>query len=188
MAGYATIESPVGLLFVGASSAGLHRVVFLEREDSPLRTVYTLEGSLAALERDADGPVDGAGDEVVSEAVRQLNAYFAGDLSVSGRGGFDLPLAPRGTPFQLAVWDALTRIPPGETRSYGDVAAAVGQPSASRAVGMANGRNPIAIVVPCHRVVGANGTLTGYGGGLDRKRWLLEHEATALPLFASARA
>jgi len=102
----------------------------------------------------------------------QLAEYFAGT-----RTTFDLPLASAGTPFQQSVWDALGDIPYGETRSYGDIAGALGKPTASRAVGMANGKNPLAIIVPCHRVVGANGRLTGYSGGLARKEWLLAHEA-----------
>jgi methylated-DNA-[protein]-cysteine S-methyltransferase len=105
-------------------------------------------------------------------AADQLAEYFAGS-----RTEFDLPLAPCGTPFQLAVWAELTRIPFGVTASYGSVAAALGKSLlASRAVGLANGRNPISIIVPCHRVIGADGSLTGYGGGLDRKEWLLRHE------------
>jgi len=108
---------------------------------------------------------------VFREAVDQLRAYFAGE-----RRAFELPLAADGTAFQQRVWAALAEIPFGETRSYADVARQLGQPGASRAVGMANGRNPISIIVPCHRVIGANGTLTGYGGGLERKRWLLRHE------------
>ncbi len=102
----------------------------------------------------------------------QLQAYLDGDLRE-----FELPLAAEGTPFQQRVWRALCDIPYGETISYGDLARRIGQPKASRAVGLANGQNPIAIVVPCHRVIGANGTLTGYGGGLERKRWLLAHES-----------
>jgi methylated-DNA-[protein]-cysteine S-methyltransferase len=101
----------------------------------------------------------------------QLDAYFAGTLTE-----FDLPLAPIGTPFQQAVWRELLTIAYGETTSYGDIARRVADVSASRAVGAANGQNPISIIVPCHRVVGANGTLTGYGGGLPRKRFLLDHE------------
>lgn len=180
MAFYTTLDSPVGPLFIGGSAAGLHRLTFLEPKESPLRTVYTLAGSVAALERDA-GEAAQRDDRAAAPVVDQLTEYFQGVRTV-----FDLLLAPRGTAFQLAVWDALTAIPAGETRSYGEVATMLGQPSASRAVGMANGRNPIAIVVPCHRVVGANGTLTGYGGGLDRKRWLLQHEASSMPLFAAA--
>jgi methylated-DNA-[protein]-cysteine S-methyltransferase len=105
---------------------------------------------------------------VLAQTVRQLEEYFAGT-----RRDFDLELAPHGTAFQLAVWDALLAIPYGETTSYGEIARGVGRPNAVRAVGQANGRNPIAIVVPCHRVIGSDHSLTGYGGGIDRKRFLL---------------
>lgn len=107
-----------------------------------------------------------------AEAARQLRAYFAGELRE-----FDLPLAPRGTAFQRAVWDALLDIPYGRTAGYAEIAARLGRPGAARAVGAANGRNPIAIAIPCHRVVGSAGALTGYGGGLGRKRFLLELES-----------
>lgn len=106
-----------------------------------------------------------------------LQAYFDGDLVALS----SLPTATSGTDFQRAVWDALRRIAPGETISYGVLAARIGQPTAMRAVGLANGANPIAIVVPCHRVIGVNGALTGYGGGLKRKRWLLAHERACSP-------
>jgi methylated-DNA-[protein]-cysteine S-methyltransferase len=109
-----------------------------------------------------------------AEALRQLRAYFAGDLH-----SFSLALAPAGTLFQRRVWDALLEIPYGATASYRDIAIAIGQPSAVRAVGLANGRNPIPIVIPCHRVIGSDGSLTGYGGGLDVKRFLLELERRA---------
>jgi methylated-DNA-[protein]-cysteine S-methyltransferase len=113
-----------------------------------------------------------------SSSVRALQAYFAGDLNaIAG-----LPSATNGTPFQRAVWDALRRIPVGETVGYAALAAQLGQPRAARAVGLANGSNPIAIVVPCHRVIGANGSMTGYGGGIERKRWLLAHENRNLRL------
>jgi methylated-DNA-[protein]-cysteine S-methyltransferase len=102
----------------------------------------------------------------------QLRAFFAGELRT-----FELPLRMAGTPFQRLVWEGLLGIPFGATLSYAELARRIGRPGASRAVGAANGRNPISIVVPCHRVIGANGTLTGYGGGLDRKEWLLRHEA-----------
>jgi methylated-DNA-[protein]-cysteine S-methyltransferase len=108
---------------------------------------------------------------VLDETAAQLRAYFAGDLSA-----FDLPLAPTGTPFQRMVWSALEAIPFAVTRTYGELARAIGRPSASRAVGTANSKNPISIIVPCHRVIGANGELTGYAGGMAAKRWLLDHE------------
>jgi methylated-DNA-[protein]-cysteine S-methyltransferase len=112
-------------------------------------------------------------DEAMLKRPRALlQAYFAGELRA-----FDLPLAAEGTPFQQRVWRALCDIPYGETISYGELARRIGQPKAARAVGLANGQNPISIVVPCHRVIGANGSLTGYGGGLERKRWLLAHES-----------
>jgi methylated-DNA-[protein]-cysteine S-methyltransferase len=111
-------------------------------------------------------------DPVLTAARRQLDAYFAGKLTE-----FDLPLAPAGTVFQTGVWDELQRIPYGTTISYAELAGRVGRPGHFRAVGSANGRNPISIIVPCHRVLGSNGSLTGYGGGIDRKRWLLDHEA-----------
>ncbi|MFV6031426.1 methylated-DNA--[protein]-cysteine S-methyltransferase [Streptomyces sp. NPDC056264] len=111
------------------------------------------------------------------EAIRQLDAYFAGELTE-----FELPLNLIGTPFQLRVWEGLLRIPYGETRTYGELAEELGNPGASRAVGLANGKNPVSIIVPCHRVVGASGSLTGYGGGLDRKQRLLAFESgTAAP-------
>jgi methylated-DNA-[protein]-cysteine S-methyltransferase len=105
------------------------------------------------------------------ETKQQLAAYFAGSLTE-----FNLPLQMQGTTFQQRVWSALTAIPFGTTISYGELAQQIGQPKASRAVGLANGRNPLSIIVPCHRVIGANGKLTGYGGGIERKQWLLNHE------------
>ncbi len=109
--------------------------------------------------------------EPLAATRRQLSEYFAGS-----RRSFDLPLRLQGTPFQQRVWRELREIPYGETWSYGQLAARIGKPGASRAVGLANGRNPISILVPCHRVIGADGSLTGYGGGLERKQWLLAHE------------
>lgn len=114
---------------------------------------------------------------VVEEAAEQLAAYFAGE-----RGDFTLPLAPSGTAFQQAVWARLREIPHGETLSYGAIAAALDRPGASRAVGLAVGRNPLSIIVPCHRVIGADGSLTGYGGGLERKERLLALERGEAPL------
>ncbi|MDA0352180.1 MAG: methylated-DNA--[protein]-cysteine S-methyltransferase [Chloroflexi bacterium] len=168
------LETPVGPLFVGGSSAGVHIIKFVDQRESAAVLVAELEaaaGEPATRDRGAS-----------AVAVRQLEEYFAGT-----RVEFDLPLAPRGTPFQLGVWAALRTIPPGETTSYGAIAEAIGKPSASRAVGAANGKNPISIVVPCHRVIGANGTLTGYGGGLPRKAWLLNHETSERSLLGGAR-
>ncbi|GAU67223.1 methylated-DNA--[protein]-cysteine methyltransferase [Streptomyces sp. NBRC 110611] len=118
------------------------------------------------------------GEPPFAATITQLRAYFRGELT-----RFDVPLTLRGTPFQRRVWAALCRIPYGETRSYGQLAEQLGAPSAARAVGLANGRNPVGIIVPCHRVVGADGSLTGYGGGLDRKRRLLAFERTEDALF-----
>ncbi len=110
-----------------------------------------------------------------ADEIRQLDEYFAGE-----RTRFDLRLAPRGTPFQERVWKALVAIPFGRTASYGEIAHAIGNPTASRAVGAANGKNPIAIIVPCHRIIGSSGSLVGYAGGLPRKKWLLAHERNYL--------
>jgi methylated-DNA-[protein]-cysteine S-methyltransferase len=120
---------------------------------------------------------------VLALAAAQLAEYFAG-----ARRDFSVPLAPRGTGFQRLVWAELVKIPFGETRSYGELARALDRPSASRAVGAANGRNPLSILVPCHRVIAGSGALTGYAGGLDAKRWLLEHEARQLPLTLARSA
>jgi len=166
-----TVPSPIGPLVLGAHGGSL--------------TAVHLPGSPGAPPEPAG--VSAADATVLACAAAQLTAYFAGSLRV-----FDLPLAPAGTAFQQAVWRALAAIPCGHTTSYGELARALGRPSASRAVGAANGANPLAIVVPCHRVVGASGALTGYAGGVDAKRWLLAHEArmtdgaAALPLRAAA--
>ncbi len=149
-----TIESPLGPLRLVADGDEL---IGLYLPDQP--------GPAAPGAREARTPV-------LARAAAQLAEYFAGE-----RREFDLPLAPRGTGFQLRVWRELARIPYGETRSYGELARAIDQPAASRAVGAANGKNPISIVVPCHRVIAGTGALTGYAGGIAAKRWLLEHEA-----------
>jgi methylated-DNA-[protein]-cysteine S-methyltransferase len=151
---YAVMPSPIGELTLTGDGDSLTGVYMeLHRRRPPLP---------AGAKRD---------DAALAGPRRQLEEYFEGE-----RTGFDMPLAADGTPFQRAVWTALTEIPYGETISYGELARRIGQPGAARAVGLANGRNPISIVVPCHRVIGASGTLTGYGGGLDRKRFLLELE------------
>jgi methylated-DNA-[protein]-cysteine S-methyltransferase len=144
------MRSPVGALWLCAED---ERLVGLYLPDRPAPS----------------GP--GGRGGVLARAAAQLTEYFAGE-----RRDFDLPLAPGGTEFQRTVWRALADIPFGATCSYGDLARAVGRPSASRAVGAANGKNPISIILPCHRVIGASGELTGYGGGLPMKRWLLDHE------------
>lgn len=153
------VESPVGPLFVAADETGLRAIEFRDNRH-PVR-------------RDADWQPGDSG--MLRLARTQLEEYFAGT-----RRHFDLPLSPRGTGFQRAVWTALASIPYGETISYAQLASRVGRPTASRAVGAANGRNPLPIVLPCHRVIGADGALTGFGGGLPTKRYLLALEG-ALP-------
>jgi methylated-DNA-[protein]-cysteine S-methyltransferase len=137
--------------------------------DDGLRRVHMLPHAIAGDWRRADD------DPTLTAAREQLHAYFAGALTA-----FEVDLAPHGTPFQRLVWDGLAAIPYGETRTYAQVADAIGAPGAARAVGLANGRNPIAVIIPCHRVIGADGSLTGYGGGLPRKRLLLELERETL--------
>ncbi len=158
--------------------------------DSPIGplTLVADGGQLVALyldsqrHRPGDAELGAEGDaraEPFAAAAAQLSAYFDGRLTE-----FDLPLAPSGTEFQRRVWAALQQIPYGQTWSYGDLARKIGSPAASRAVGLANGKNPIALVIPCHRVIGSDGSLTGYGGGLDRKRFLLALETGAVTLTA----
>jgi methylated-DNA-[protein]-cysteine S-methyltransferase len=154
------VESPIGRLMLtsdGASLTGLYMDLYRNKP-----TKRPAPG--------ADWMLNATKDPLQATA-RQLKEYFAGK-----RRDFDLPLGPRGTEFQQRVWRELVQIPFGETRSYGQLARNLGNPNGSRAVGLANGRNPIAIIVPCHRVIGADGSLTGFGGGLDRKEWLLSHE------------
>jgi methylated-DNA-[protein]-cysteine S-methyltransferase len=151
---YALVDSPIDPLLL--VSDGEHLV-----------GLYTDAGKY--LPRFKENCIEDA--QVFSEAVKQLKAYFAGELT-----DFDLAIKLSGTAFQQRVWQALVSIPFAMTASYKDIAERIESPKAVRAVGLANGRNPISIVVPCHRVIGANGTLTGYAGGLPRKRWLLAHE------------
>jgi methylated-DNA-[protein]-cysteine S-methyltransferase len=136
----------------------------------PLR-LEAEDGALVALHLNAKPAPENLDDPVLAEATHQLRAYFAGE-----RTTFDLPLDMRGNPFERRVWDELKAIPYGETAAYGEIAQRIGAPGAARAVGLANGRNPIAIIVPCHRVIGANGKLVGFGGGLPMKRALLDLE------------
>lgn len=148
----------------------------LVTEDEALVGLY-LPGHLRGPAPDRLGPpVDAASSAVLADTTRQLREYFAGD-----RTRFALPLRPVGTPLQQRVWALLTEIPYGRTTTYGELARQLGGPGLARAVGAANARNPISIVVPCHRVVGGDGRLTGYAGGLDRKRWLLALESSPLP-------
>lgn len=152
-----TMPSPVGALTLIASDAGLAAVLW--ENDRPGRVMLAHAAAAPA-------------HPILLAAECELVAYFAGTLQL-----FAVPLDPRGTDFQKTVWAALRTIPFGETRSYADIARQVGRPTATRAVGAANGRNPISIIAPCHRVIGSNGALTGFAGGLAAKTWLLEHEA-----------
>jgi methylated-DNA-[protein]-cysteine S-methyltransferase len=155
MLNFVRTTSPVGPLFLAASNKGLVRLEFEGR-------VQKLDAQRIQLRESR---------QLLTPYLRELDEYFAG-----GRQKFSLPLDLRGTPFQLSCWNALLAIPYGETRSYGDIARAIGHPQAFRAVGMSNNRNPIAIIVPCHRVIASGGSLCGYGGGLEIKRKLLDLE------------
>lgn len=162
-----TVESPCGPLFcVVGEDGAVVRIEFENGRESQKLTRRLAEEGIEIVEDSGR----------TAEVRRQLEEYFAGE-----RETFDLPLAPRGTPFEKSVWNELSRIPYGETRSYAEIARAIGRPGAARAVGRANGANPIPIVVPCHRVIGANGSLTGFGGGLEVKSLLLEIEGASLP-------
>lgn len=156
---FTTLESPIGELYIATDGIGVNTVYFDRPRRDTLRRWVRNDGS------------DGAASAVLADARAQLDAYFRSDLRV-----FDLPLSMAGTLFQSRVWDALRRILFGTTVSYGEIARWIGTPDACRAVGAANGQNPVPIIVPCHRVIGASGALTGFGGGIERKRWLLEHE------------
>ncbi len=160
-------DTPVGPLTLVADGDALTGLYMTDQRHRPPQETF---GS----------PADPA-DPPFAATIAQLRAYFRGELTT-----FDLPLALHGTPFQRRVWAALRTIPYGETVSYGRLAERLGVPTAARAVGLANGRNPVGIIVPCHRVVGADGSLTGYGGGLDRKRRLLAFERTDDGLFPAA--
>ena len=142
------MDSPIGIIEIRASKQGITKLVFTDKKVETINSCDRLQ-----------------------QCKTQLNEYFAGT-----RKTFTLPLDQKGTNFQKSVWSALVDIPFGKIRSYGHIAAAINNPKAVRAVGAANGKNPISIIVPCHRVVGSNGTLTGYAWGLERKAWLLKHE------------
>jgi len=154
----AVVPTPIGPLTVVASPRGVRAVLWPEEREG--RVVLPASSS-----------PDAAADAVLATAVRQLDEYFAGT-----RREFDVPLDPTGTAFQQSAWSVLRTIPYGRTMSYGEQATALGDARKARAVGAANGRNPISVIVPCHRVVGSNGSLTGFAGGLSSKEWLLAHE------------
>jgi len=158
----AQLDSPLGRLDLFLEGARLRALAFPGARDRLLRE---LRRRCEPFELSAAPPR--------TDAARRLEAYFAGDLGALEA----VDAAPWGTPFQREVWAAVRRIPPGRTISYGALAGLLGRPGAARAVALANARNPVPIVIPCHRVIGSDGSLTGYGGGLRRKRWLLRHEA-----------
>lgn len=172
---WTSMTSPVGELRIVANRTAITAIEFV----GPAPAGASPHSSMSRAAAVSAGRPMGVRDDahpLLTEAVRQLRAYFDRELKE-----FDLPLAPSGTEFQLRVWEQLERIGYGETASYGEIAGRLGMTlAASRAVGLANGRNPIPIVIPCHRVVGANGTLTGYAGGVERKQTLLELEQDAL--------
>ncbi|MHA0288375.1 methylated-DNA--[protein]-cysteine S-methyltransferase [Mycobacterium sp. C3-094] len=159
---YRTVESPIGVLTLAGVGMRLRHVRMVDQTYEPNRDGWERR------------------DDAFADVVQQLDEYFGGE-----RQEFDVELDLVGTEFQRTVWAALQTIPYGETRSYGEIAAQIGAPGASRAVGLANGHNPISIIVPCHRVIGANGSLTGYGGGLDRKKLLLGMEKRYAPAGAT---
>jgi methylated-DNA-[protein]-cysteine S-methyltransferase len=154
---FRTIASPIGELTLAGAGSTLTHLLMAEQSHEPDRSDW-----------------EPAASDAFTDVVEQLDAYFAGRLTE-----FDVDMQSDGTEFQRRVWAALQTIPYGETRSYGQIAEQIGSPAASRAVGLANGRNPISIIVPCHRVIGSSGGLTGYGGGIERKRALLELELNA---------
>lgn len=157
---FSRMPTPLGDLLISTDGQSIQHILFDDGADAEKLMLHAQQGAHPILQR----------------AETQLTEYFAGT-----RRDFDLPLGAQGTAFQHRVWRALSTIPFGITWDYAQLAHAIGQPTAARAVGMANGRNPVSIVVPCHRVIGKNGTLTGYAGGLNRKAWLLKHEGRVFP-------
>jgi methylated-DNA-[protein]-cysteine S-methyltransferase len=163
---YSYVETPLGLLLVAGDTTGLRLISFQQGSKQQQPAPEWLQDR-----------------RPLRQAIRQLEAYFSGKLRT-----FALDLAPQGTPFQQSVWQALQELPYGETTSYGALAHRLGKPQASRAVGAANGRNPLPVVIPCHRVIGSTGKLTGYGGGLDIKEALLAFERRNVPRLAGQTA
>ena len=180
---YDILSTPIGPLLLTSDGHSITRLYMASFTGGPTaRAEFSAETSdstadLATFGFAEEGGWTQAPDlPVICEARKQLDQYF-----MQERVSFDLPLSPQGTAFQRRVWQELTTIPFGKAISYGELAQRIGNPQGSRAVGLANGKNPISIIVPCHRVIGASGKLTGYGGGLDRKEWLLRHEGIELP-------
>ena len=164
-----TCEAPFGVVTVVGSGLGIRFVMFSnDAHPKPLEKLHISDTEI---------------HESVNAAITQLEEYFSGS-----RHDFELPLDLHGTEFQVAAWNALAEIPYGRTASYGQQAASIGRPKAVRAIGGANGRNPVAIVLPCHRIVGADGSLTGFGGGIEVKKWLLDHEQSILHSATGNRA
>ena len=170
------MATPIGPLTLVADEIGLRAVTWPDEDGSRVGLAGRLKEAPAG-DRGSDVPPNSRAEAVLDAAERQLVEYFEG-----GRSNFDLPMHLVGTEFQQEAWRALAKIPFGQTISYGEQAARLGRPKAVRAVGSANGRNPLSVVLPCHRVVGANGDLTGFAAGLDTKRWLLDHESGQAPL------
>ena len=163
------VKSPLGEIFIASKDGAICDLEFADTEERMKKLLARHFGEVELLPAKS------------GEFAKALSAYFDGDVHAID----DLPVKTNGTPYQERAWAALRRIPAGETRSYGEQARDIGEPKGARAVGLANHLNPVGIIVPCHRVIGVDGSLTGYAGGLDRKRWLLQHEAkhTSLPLF-----
>lgn len=157
-------HSPIGKLEINAGTAGIQSILFIEKKEQAIPQVIPTNS------------VDQNMPDALQQCVVQLDEYFLGK-----RTEFDVPLAPQGTGFQKRVWEALREIPLGQISTYKKIAQNVDLPKGAQAIGGANGQNPISIIVPCHRVIGSNGTLTGYAGGLWRKEWLLQHEKVKLP-------
>jgi len=157
---YRTVDSPIGPLTLAGRGSMLMHLRMVDQTHEPDRSGW-----------------EPAGSEAFADVAEQLDAYFAGALTE-----FEVDMQLSGTEFQRRVWAALQKIPYGETRSYGEIAEQIGSPAASRAVGLANGRNPIPIIIPCHRVIGASGSMTGYAAGLDRKRLLIDLERSTAPV------
>lgn len=157
------LETPLGSMIAIANNDALYLLEFTDR--------YRLERQIKRLRQNTNSAIIPGRTQPIDDIEKELNQYFAKKLAV-----FETPIMPLGSPFQQSVWKALKKIPPGETRSYAELANSIGNPPACRAVANANGSNPLAIVIPCHRVTNTNGNLGGYAGGLTRKQWLIEHE------------